>query len=85
MKIPEGMMPKFFFNIRRGGFLEVDDDGLELPSIDEAVQEATLAARDILTDKLVRGYFEDEECIEVTAQDGVVLGRVPFKFDIAQE
>lgn len=78
-------MPRFYFHIRRDGFLEVDDEGLEFPGTDEAILEATRAARDILTDRLVGGYFADEECIELTAQDGTLLHRVPFQFHITPE
>jgi hypothetical protein len=50
-----------------------------------AIQEAVRTARDMLSDKLVGGSFRDEECIELTTQDGAVLRQVPFKFVIMTE
>jgi hypothetical protein len=40
-------MPRYFFNIRDQHHLEQDDEGLELPNLDAAVEEAKRALREM--------------------------------------
>ena len=57
-------MERFFFNHRDAeGHLEMDIDGLVLPSLNSALDEASFAARNAvaLADRPERGCFEIED------------------------
>jgi len=44
-------MPRYFFNIQDGQSNDDDEEGCELPSLDEARAQAVLAAGEMLKDK----------------------------------
>jgi hypothetical protein len=39
----------------------------------------------MLAPKLLGGEVTDDGCIEIAAEDGIPLHRVPFKFEIGSE
>lgn len=68
-------MPRYFFNHRtKDGQREVDIDGLKLPSLNTALEEATFAAQGAvaLADEPTEGAFEIED------EGRVVVARVPY-------
>ena len=68
-------MPRFFFNhTTKTGEREVDIDGLKLPSLNTALEEATFAAQGALAiaDEPTEGVFEIED------EGRVVVARVPY-------
>lgn len=68
-------MPRFFFNHRsKDGQHEVDIDGLKLPSLNTALEEASFAAKGAvaLADAPVSGVFEIED------EGRVLVARVPY-------
>lgn len=68
-------MPRFFFNhTSKNGPREVDIDGLKLPSLNTALEEATFAAKGAvsLADEPVSGVFEIED------EGRVLVARVPY-------
>jgi hypothetical protein len=68
-------MPRYFFNHRtKDGQREVDIDGLKLPSLNTALEEATFAAQGAvaLADAPIEGAFEIED------EGRVVVARVPY-------
>jgi hypothetical protein len=68
-------MPRFFFNHRtEDGQHEVDIDGLKLPSLNTALEEATFAAKGAvaLAEEPIQGVFEIED------EGRVVVARVPY-------
>ena len=72
-------MPKFFFHIRQGDELEVDDQGTEFPSKEHAVSDARAAAREMLAELLLAGEHVDGQCFEIAAEDGTVVETVTFR------
>lgn len=68
-------MPRFFFNHRaKDGQREVDIDGLKLPSLNTALDEATFAAEGAvaLSDSPIEGCFEIED------EGRLLVARVPY-------
>ena len=68
-------MPRFFFNHKSGdGQLEVDIDGIKLNSLNEALEEASFAAKGAvaLADESTRGEFQIED------EGRVMVARVPY-------
>lgn len=68
-------MPRFFFNHRsRDGEAEIDIDGLNLTSLNDALAEATFAAQGAvaLAGSPTEGVFEIED------EGRVVIARVPY-------
>lgn len=59
-------MPRFYFDVREGSRLSVDEDGLELPGPAEAEREAVDAAASIGRDRLPRADTRD---VEVRVRD----------------
>jgi hypothetical protein len=78
-------MPRFYFHVRRGAILEVDNEGVEFPTLEEARQEAIRAAREIIADQLIKGDVEAEQSFEITSEAGVLLHQVPFRFEIGSD
>ena len=67
-------MPRFFFNhTTKTGEHEIDIDGLKLPSLNNAIEEASFAAQAAaaLADEPTEGVFEIED------EGRVVVARVP--------
>jgi hypothetical protein len=77
--IPEVQMPRFFFNILNNGRLQVDQEGVDFATIDEAVEEARIAAREILSEKVLSGDEIDGQRFEITTEDGTIVEVVPFR------
>ncbi|WP_108396402.1 DUF6894 family protein [Devosia submarina] len=68
-------MPRFFFNhTTKTGEHEIDIDGLKLPSLNNAIEEASFAAHAAaaLADEPTEGVFEIED------EGRVVVARVPY-------
>lgn len=68
-------MPRYFFNhTSKNGQRVVDIDGLKLPSLNRALEEASFAAKGAvaLADKPVSGVFEIED------EGRVLVARVPY-------
>lgn len=68
-------MPRFFFNhLTKDGQRELDIDGLKLPSLNTALDEAAFAAQGAvaLADEPTEGVFEIED------EGRVLLARVPY-------
>jgi hypothetical protein len=72
-------MPRFYFNIHRRGRAIADFEGVELPDIDAAIEEAQAAAREMIAEgvkanrPLVLGY-----AFEIADEAGTVLRTVKF-------
>jgi hypothetical protein len=68
-------MPRYFFNHRTpDGTSEVDIDGLKLPSLNSALDEASFAAQAAvaMADEPIEGVFEIED------EGRIVVARVPY-------
>jgi hypothetical protein len=49
---PSAPMPKFYINFRSGDHNAKDDEGIELPGLEEARELALASAREILADNV---------------------------------
>ena len=66
-------MPKYFFNVRSASGLETDSQGLEFPSLDDAIADARKAGAEILLDQK---HFQ--ATFEIVDASGQVVAKVPF-------
>lgn len=78
-------MPRYFFNIRDGGSIIVDREGIEMPSVKAVREEAEQAARDLLADKVKFGAAVDGQQFEILDDDGKMVMTVPFKSVLRME
>jgi hypothetical protein len=72
-------MPKYYFHVRDGGQTSEDDIGVELPNAIAAHHEATIAAREILAEKVSQGDLIDGQVFVVAGEDGRELFELPFR------
>lgn len=72
-------MAKYFFNIREGEHLTLDEEGMELPTLDAAIREAEVSGRELLADMVRDEQPLDGQAIEITNTDGTILRRVRLK------
>lgn len=72
-------MPRYFFHVRSAEGLEVDTEGLEFDSLEEAIADAERGGRELLADSAFAGATTDtEKVLEITDPSGRVLVVLPF-------
>lgn len=74
-------MPRYYFHVRSNAGLEMDSQGLEFESIDEAIADARRAGAEMLLDEAVeerrrQGPAHPE--FEIADASGRVVAKVPF-------
>lgn len=72
-------MPKYYFHIRNGDELEVDGTGADFASLELAVSDAKLAAREMISELLMTGEILNGQQFEITDNRGEVVATVPFQ------
>ncbi|EUB98040.1 hypothetical protein PMI07_006354 [Rhizobium sp. CF080] len=72
-------MPRYYFHVRKDGILEKDPDGTELATPGIAYEEAIKAAREIISEKVLKGDIIGDHQFEITTDDGTVAKVVPFR------
>lgn len=72
-------MPKFYFHIRDGQDLARDPEGAEFETLEAARKEAINSARELLSQRILRGDVVDGQAFELTGEDGAVAEIVRFK------
>lgn len=72
-------MSRYFFHIRNGDQLEIDDQGTEFPSKECAVSDARIAAREMIAALLLSGEAFDGRQFEITTEDGSIVDTVEFR------
>ena len=77
-------MRRFYFHLKAGDELIPDEDGIELPSIDEAKREAILGARELLADAIKNGKPKVPEAFVIADEAGRTLDVVPL-FELLPE
>jgi hypothetical protein len=73
-------MPMFFFHIRDGDALILDEEGTDFEFIQAAFAEAELSARDLAIEQIKGGTLGDGAAVELTNSTGIVLKVVPLSF-----
>jgi hypothetical protein len=71
-------MPKFFFHVVRNGQRVEDQEGIDLPDLADANEEATQAAREIVSESILTSGAADRGEFHVTDAVGKELLVVPF-------
>jgi hypothetical protein len=70
---------KFFFHVRDIHGYEKDLEGIELPDLSDAVNEARKAAREMVAEIVMQEEKVDSRAFEIADGHGVILSTVPFK------
>jgi len=73
-----GRMRRYFLHVRDGASLITDDQGMELPDLGAARQQALAAAREIISQAVLKGEPLDGRVFEIADEAGTVLLLVPF-------
>lgn len=72
-------MPRYFFHVRSPHGLEIDPNGLEFESLDEAIADARKAGAEILLDQAVEETrAHPHASFEIVDASGQVVAKVPF-------
>jgi hypothetical protein len=72
-------MPKFYFHIRSAHDFVEDLEGVTLDGEKEAYEEATHAAREILSERVRKGDVVDGHIFDVHDESGTKLFSLPFR------
>ena len=72
-------MPVFYFHIRNKTELVLDREGVEMPGLDAALEEAKIAAREILAERIRCGDVVNGHQFEVHDETGGKLFTLPFR------
>jgi len=78
-------MPVFYFHIRNGQELVLDREGVQMPGLEAALEEAKSAAREILAERIRHGDVVDGHEFEVHDAAGAKLFTLPFRSVIRLE
>jgi hypothetical protein len=70
-------MPRYFFHILSGGVTVEDEEGMELPDMAAARQEAVASARDLALSADRDGFGKETRSVRIVDAAGTVLGSVP--------
>jgi hypothetical protein len=71
-------MAWFYLHIRTGDDLTEDSDGVELPDLAAALEEALRSARDILAESIRSARKDAPDCLIVADAKGRELATVPL-------
>jgi len=72
-------MPRYFFHVRSPQGLEMDQQGLDFDTVEEAVADARKAGAEILLDEAVEEVRSRSDAeFEIVDATGKVVARVPF-------
>lgn len=72
-------MTHYFFHICSRTERIEDREGADFDTLDAALAEARLAAREILAEDLRKGYVDETRLFEIVDERGELMARVPFK------
>ena len=66
-------MPRYYFHVRDGADLLLDEEGAEFPGRDGALAEAISSARDIVASQVRDGQVVGDALIEITDESGQLV------------
>lgn len=72
-------MTHYFFHICSGMERIEDREGADFDTLEAALTEARLAAREILAEDLRKGNVDETRLFEIVNEWGELMARVPFK------
>ncbi|KAJ34363.1 DUF6894 family protein [Agrobacterium pusense] len=71
-------MPRFFFSIVSGQHILDDDEGSDLASLDQAIEEAHKDARELMSEAILQGHDISDGCVVIRDSARELLKVVPF-------
>jgi hypothetical protein len=71
-------MSRYYFHLRHGSELTIDDEGQDFPNDDAARAEAAESVHEILAEAIRSKRAEMPEAIVVADEDGREVASVPF-------
>jgi hypothetical protein len=71
-------MPRYFFNVRNGGELIPDPEGVDMPNLDSAADELPRIVREVLNEDAFRGELFADRQIEITDELGRLVLLIPL-------
>ena len=71
-------MPHYYFHIRHGSQLTIDDEGQDFPDDDAARAEATESVHEILVEEIRSKQADVPEAMVVVDENGREVASVPF-------
>jgi hypothetical protein len=72
-------MPRYFFNIRDDQGIVRDEEGMDLPDLQSAREEAQDSARELLAETVRSRQPIDHKRIEVVDEGGTVVENIKFR------
>ena len=72
-------MSRFYINFQNGDQIAKDDEGIELPSLEEARKAALISAREILADNVKGNAKNPLRAVIITGESGQDLMTIPAK------
>jgi hypothetical protein len=72
------MMARFYFHLRDGRDILLDDEGVELDGVEAAREQALRSARSILAAEVLEGRVPLHMRIDVENGAGAIVYRLPF-------
>jgi hypothetical protein len=72
-------MARFYINFRNGNEIAKDDEGQDLPGLEEARAAALVSAREILADNVKAGAKNPLQAVIITDENGQEIMTIPAK------
>jgi uncharacterized protein DUF6894 len=72
-------MARFYINFRNGNQIAKDDEGQDLPGLEEARAAALVSAREILADNVKAGAKNPLQAVIITDESGREIMTIPAK------
>jgi hypothetical protein len=72
-------MPLFYIHFRHGDLIAKDDEGIELPGLEEAVETALLSAREIIADEIKSNAKSPLRAVIIAGESGQDLLTIPAR------
>jgi hypothetical protein len=72
-------MARFYINFRNGNEIAKDDEGQDLPGLEEARAAALVSAREILADNVKAGAKNPLQAVIITDESGREIMTIPAK------
>ena len=73
-----GEMPRYFFHVRRGQVTVLDQDGIELPSLEDAAREALRRAHELASRTPTQDTSGKRRMIIIADSEWRTMIEVPF-------
>jgi hypothetical protein len=70
---------RYFFHIRSDDEYDTDVEGIELPSLEAAIEEAAISAREMVAERVLHQERIDHMRFEIASTDGQVLETLHFR------